>query len=53
MSKQMLSEKQKKFLIIENLLILLFLCVSYVSFSTNLSITGKRNIKENSRVIQS
>ena len=32
---------------------MLFLCVGYAAFSTNLSITAKGNIKEKSRVIQS
>lgn len=45
--------KQKKALIIGSLSLLLFLCVGYAAFSTNLSITAKGNIKEKSRVIQS
>ena len=44
--------KQKKILIIGSLSLLLFLCVGYAAFSTNLSITAKGNIKEKSRVIQ-
>ena len=46
-------QKQKKILIIGSLSLLLFLCVGYAAFSTNLSITAKGNIKEKSRVIQS
>ena len=45
-------KKQKKFLIIGSLSLLLFLCVGYAAFSTNLSITAKGNIKEQTRVIQ-
>ena len=44
--------KQKKILIIGSLSLLLFLCVGYAAFSTNLSITAKGNIKEKSRIIQ-
>ena len=44
--------KQKKILIIGSLSLLLFLCIGYAAFSTNLSITAKGNIKENTRVIQ-
>ena len=44
--------KQKKILIIGSLSLLLFLCVGYAAFSTNLSITAKGNIKEKTRVIQ-
>ena len=44
--------RKNKILIIGSLLLLLFLCVGYVAFSTNLSITTKGNIKEKSRVIQ-
>ena len=39
-------KKQKKILIIGSLSILLFLCVGYAAFSTNLSITAKGNIKK-------
>ena len=46
-------KKQKKILIIGSLSLLLFLCVGYAAFSTNLSITAKGNVKEKSRVIQS
>lgn len=45
--------KQKKILIIGSLSLLLFLCVGYAAFSTNLSIIAKGNIKEETRVIQS
>ena len=45
-------KKKKKILIIGSLSLLLFLCVGYAAFSTNLSITAKGNIKEKSRVIQ-
>ena len=38
--------KQRKILIIGSLSILLFLCVGYAAFSTNLSLTAKGNIKE-------
>ena len=44
--------RKNKILIIGSLLLLLFLCVGYAAFSTNLSITAKGNIKEKSRVIQ-
>ena len=44
--------KQKKFLIIGSLSLLLFLCIGYAAFSTNLNITAKGNIKEKTRVIQ-
>ena len=44
--------KQKKLVIVGSLSLLLFLCVGYAAFSTNLSITAKGNIKENTRVIQ-
>ena len=46
-------KKQKKILIIGSLSLLLFLCVGYAAFQTNLSITAKGNIKEKTRVIQS
>ena len=46
-------KKQKKILIIGSLSLLLFLCVGYAAFQTNLSITAKGNIIEKSRVIQS
>ena len=46
-------KKQKKILIIGSLSLLLFLCVGYAAFSTNLNITAKGNIKEITRVIQS
>ena len=46
-------KKQKKILIIGSLSLLLFLCVGYAAFSTNLSITAKGNVKEKTRVIQS
>ena len=46
-------KKQKKILIIGSLSLLLFLCVGYAAFSTNLSITVKGNIREKTRVIQS
>ena len=46
-------KKQKKILIIGSLSLLLFLCVGYAAFSTNLSITAKGNIKEKTRIIQS
>ena len=46
------SKKQRKILIIGSLSLLLFLCVGYAAFSTNLSITAKGNIKEKTRVIQ-
>ena len=45
-------KKQEKILIIGSLSLLLFLCVGYAAFSTNLSITAKGNVKEKSRVIQ-
>ena len=45
--------KQKKIIIISTLSLLLFLCIGYAAFSTNLSLTAKGNIKEKSRVIQS
>ena len=38
-------KKQRKILIIGSLSLLLFLCVGYAAFSTNLSITAKGNIK--------
>lgn len=44
--------KNNKIIIIGSLCLLLCLCVGYVAFSTNLSITAKGNIKEKSRVIQ-
>ena len=40
------NKKQKKVLIIGSLSLLLFLCVGYAAFSTNLTITAKGNIKE-------
>ena len=43
---------QRKLLIIGSLSLLLFLCVGYAGFSTNLSITAKGNVKEKTRVIQ-
>ena len=46
-------KKQKKILIIGSLSLLLFLCIGYAAFQTNLSITAKGNIKEQTRVIQS
>lgn len=46
-------KKQKKILIIGSLSLLLFLCIGYAAFQTNLSITAKGNIKEKTRVIQS
>lgn len=39
-------KKQKKILIIGSISLLLFLCVGYAAFSTNLSLTAKGNIKE-------
>ena len=45
-------KKQKKILIIGSLSLLLFLCVGYAAFSTNLSLKAKGNIKEKTRVIQ-
>ena len=39
-------KKQKKILIIGSLSLLLFLCVGYAAFSTNLSLIAKGNIKE-------
>lgn len=39
-------KKQKKWLIIGSFSLLLFLCVGYAAFSTNLSITAKGNIIE-------
>ena len=39
------NKKQKKMLIIGSLSLLLFLCVGYAAFQTNLSITAKGNIK--------
>ena len=45
--------KQKKIIIISFLCLMLFLCVGYAAFSTNLTLTAKGNIKEKSRVIQS
>ena len=44
--------KQKKLLIIGSLSLLLFLCVGYAAFSTNLTITAKGNIKEKTRVFK-
>ena len=38
-------KQQKKILIIGSLTIILFLCVGYAAFSTNLSLTAKGNIK--------
>ena len=38
-------KRQKKILIIGSLSLLLFLCVGYAAFRTNLSITAKGNIK--------
>ena len=38
-------KKQKKIIIISSLALLLFLCVGYAAFQTNLSITAKGNIK--------
>lgn len=38
-------KKQKKILIVGSLSLLLFLCVGYAAFQTNLSITAKGNIK--------
>ena len=46
-------KKQNKFLIIGSLSLLLFLCVGYAAFSTELNLKAKGNIKEKSRVIQS
>ena len=46
-------KRQNKIIIISTLSLLLFLCVGYAAFSTNLSITAKGNVKEKSRVIQS
>ena len=45
--------KKKKIIIISFLCLMLFLCVGYAAFSTNLTLTAKGNIKEKSRVIQS
>lgn len=45
-------KKQKKILIIGSLSLLLFLCVGYAAFSTNISLKAKGNIKDKSRVIQ-
>ena len=45
-------KKQKKKLIIGSLSILLFLCVGYAAFSTNLNIKAKGNVKEQTRIIQ-
>lgn len=45
--------KQNKIIIISALSLLLFLCVGYAAFSTNLTLTAKGNVKEKSRVIQS
>ena len=45
-------KKQKKILIIGSLSILLFLCVGYAAFSTNLNIKAKGNVKEQTRIIQ-
>ena len=39
-------KKQKKILIIGSISLLLFLCVGYAAFSTNLSLTAKGNIKD-------
>ena len=39
-------KNQKKILIMGSLSLILFLCVSYAAFSTNLSLTAKVNIKE-------
>ncbi len=39
-------KKQKKILIISTLSLLLFLCVGYAAFQTNLSITAKGNVVE-------
>ena len=39
-------KKQKKILIIGSMCLLLFLCVGYAAFSTNLSLKAKGNIKE-------
>ena len=39
-------KKQKKFIIITSLSLLLFLCVGYAAFQTNLNITAKGNIKQ-------
>ena len=39
------NKKQKKMLIIGSLSLLLFLCVGYAAFQTNLNITAKGNIK--------
>ena len=44
--------KQNKIIIMSTLSLLLFLCVGYAAFSTNLTLTAKGNIKEKSRVIQ-
>ncbi len=38
-------KKQKKFLILGSLFLLLFLCVGYAAFSTQLSLRAKGNIK--------
>lgn len=40
-----LRRKKQKKLIIVSLSLLLFLCVGYAAFSTNLSLTAKGNIK--------
>ena len=45
--------KQKRIIIISTLSLLLFLCIGYAAFSTNLTLTAKGNVKEKSRVIQS
>lgn len=39
-------KKQKKIIIITSLSLLLFLCVGYAAFQTNLSIIAKGNIKK-------
>lgn len=39
-------KKQKKIIIITSLSLLLFLCVGYAAFQTNLSIIAKGNIKQ-------
>ena len=46
------NKKHQRVLIIGSLALLLFLCVGYAAFQTNLSISAKGNIKEKSRVLQ-
>lgn len=45
--------KQNKIVIVTSICLLLCLCVGYAAFETNISITAKGNVVQNTRIIQS